>query len=80
MQQNTQSQLVSIYKDNAYDEKYILFYKDLIKCTDEIIIDWWKYFQKYTIKQNDLFFIGSMVCEDILRQRGNTYVDDNFNR
>lgn len=80
MQQNTQNQLVTIYKDNAYDEKYILFYKDLIKCTDEIIIDWWKYFQKHTIKQNDLFFIGSMVCEDILRQRGNTYVDDNFNR
>lgn len=77
MQNNTP---VTTYREDVYDEKYTLIYNDLTKCTDKTIIWWWKYFQRYTQKQNDLFFIGIMVCEDILRQRENTYVDENFDR
>ncbi len=68
------------YNHKSYDEKYSLLYSDLVNLNDKNLVDWWKYFQHHTRKKNDLFCIGYTVCEDILRQRANTYLDEQYRR
>lgn len=69
---------IATYKNEAYDEKYTLFYNELLEKTDDDIIFWWKYSQHYIKKTNDLFYVICKVCEDLLRQRENTYLDEEY--
>lgn len=59
-------------------QTYYQIYKDLAYLSDQEVIEQWKCYQKAYKHKGDYFNIGFMVCEDILRQRGNTYIDDHF--
>lgn len=71
------------YKDYFYYSlQYNALYREFKKYTDEELINQWKYNQKCLLdtdpRYKDVLLIGISVCEDILRQRGNTYLDDLF--
>lgn len=57
---------------------YDYLYSITIHSTDEEIIKLWKTHQHQTQSQNDIHWIYFTVCEDILRQRDNTYLDDKY--
>lgn len=66
------------YKNDNYEEIYNRLYILHRELTDVEIINWWKYYQHHSSQKNDCDCIGYTVCEDILRQRGNTYLDDTY--
>ena len=59
-------------------QTYYQIYKDLAYLSDQEVIEQWKCYQRAYRHRGDVNNIGFEVCEDILRQRGNTYIDDHF--
>ena len=59
-------------------QTYYQIYKDLAYLSDQAVIEQWKCYQRAYKHKGDANNIGFEVCEDILRQRGNTYIDENF--
>lgn len=60
--------------DHAYNE----IYKRYQLHSDQVLIDKWKYHQRQAQCRNDYDWIAFLVCEDLLRQRENTYLDDTY--
>lgn len=58
-----------------YNITYDLIYDKYHFLLDEDLINKWKYHQHHTEQKEDYDWIGFNVCEDLLRQRGNTYLD-----
>ncbi len=46
--------------------------------TDQALIDRWKYHQLRSRRREDGDWIAFSVCEDLLRQRGNPYLDNHY--
>jgi hypothetical protein len=65
-------------KQNTTSVIYDLLYEQTIQRTDSEIINWWKYYQSLTTEKDDVYRIGISVCEDILRQRENYYLDHTY--
>lgn len=65
-----------------YSLQYNALYREFKKYSDEELINQWKYNQKCLLdtdpRYKDVLLIGISVCEDILRQRENAYLDDLF--
>ena len=59
-------------------QTYYQIYKNLADLSDQEIIEQWKCYQRAYKHKGDANNIGFEACEDILRQRGNTYIDENF--
>lgn len=55
---------------------YDYIYKKYRHLPDDKLIKCWKYHQHHTKEIDDYDWLGFTVCEDLLRQRGNTYLDD----
>lgn len=62
--------------DNFINMLYEIIYKEYHFETDERLISNWRYHQLHMKEKNDYDWIAFTVCEDLLRQRGNTYLDD----
>lgn len=78
-----EEQHIMNYEDYFYYSlQYNALYREFKKYSDEELINQWKYNQKCLLdtdpRYKDVLLIGISVCEDILRQRGNTYLDDLF--
>lgn len=63
-----------------FDITYNWIYNDYQKRTDDELIYYWKHHQYSYKGKDDYDWIAFTVCEDLLRQRGNTYLDDNYPR
>ena len=59
---------------------YDKLYAKYLDMSDEELIDQWKYHQSKHKEKYDPDWIGFTVCEDILRQRENSYLDDTYPR
>lgn len=59
-----------------YDNIYNLIYFMYRLLQDNEIIDNWKYHQHLIAKRDDYNWIAVDVCEDLLRQRENLYLDN----
>lgn len=59
---------------HTYDE----IYKRYLPLSDQVLIENWKYHQHQTHTRDDYDWIAFSVCEDLLRQRGNMYLDDAY--
>lgn len=73
----------SMIKQDTEKNRTIIYnylYSITIHSTDEEIIRLWKTHQNQTQSKNDIHWIWFTVCEDILRQRENTYLDDRYPR
>ena len=46
--------------------------------SDEELIESWKHHQLKIQCKSDYHWIGFLVCEDLLRQRENMYLDDHY--
>lgn len=57
---------------------YDFLYEQMIQRTDSEIIHWWKYYQRLLTDKDDVSRTGISVCEDILRQRDNYYLDHTY--
>lgn len=60
------------------DATYNHIYNAYQHLSDTDLIDFWKHHQRRSMKMDDLHWISFSVCEDLLRQRGNTYIDNNY--
>lgn len=66
---------------NNWDQiTYDVLYKKYHYCSDEKLITQWKQYQRSYSKNRNTNKIAISVCEDLLRQRGNTYLDDHYPR
>lgn len=61
--------------NNNYDTTYNEIYNDYKNRSDCILIDLWKYHQHHSQRKDDFDWIAFSVCEDLLRQRENIYLD-----
>lgn len=61
-----------------YNDTYNDIYKQYQPLSDKVLIDYWKCHQHQAQNKNDYNWIAFSVCEDLLRQRGNTYLDDTY--
>ena len=69
------------YKElNYYSITYDLIYDEYHFLLDEELIAKWKYHQHHTKQKEDYDWIAFLVCEDLLRQRGNAYLDETYPR
>lgn len=60
--------------NNTYND----IYKRYQPLSDQILIEIWKYHQLRTQCKYDYNWIAFLVCEDLLRQRENMYLDDTY--
>lgn len=67
--------ITNIDIENKDLEEYLELYKQLIFFTDNELIDKWKFYQHLNVVKPEISKIGIIVCEDILRLRGNNYID-----
>ena len=65
--------------DKEYQKIYNDQFTKISKLTDQNIIYTWKHAQTKLLEMSSsIYNIIILVCEDILRQRGNTYLDDHY--
>lgn len=64
--------ILNALSSNTYNE----IYRRYQPLSDEVLIDNWRYHQHQVQRKDDYDWIAFSVCEDLLRQRGNTYLDD----
>jgi len=61
-----------------YNHTYNDIYRRYQLLPDQVLIDNWRYHQHQVQRKDDYNWIAFSVCEDLLRQRGNTYLDDTY--
>lgn len=61
-----------------HDDTYNDIYKRYQPLSDQVIIEIWKYHQHHAQHKDDYDWTAFSVCEDLLRQRGNMYLDDTY--
>lgn len=61
-----------------HDDTYNDIYKRYQPLSDQILIEIWKNHQLRTQCKYDYDWIAFLVCEDLLRQRENMYLDDTY--
>lgn len=61
-----------------YDAVYNQIYTQYQNCSIHALIEHWRYHQHHFQQKDDYDWIAFSVCEDLLRQRGNTYLDDTY--
>lgn len=59
-------------------KKYNEIYIEYQLLSNQFLIEKWKYHQHHIRHNSDCDQIACSVCEDLLRQRGNTYLDDTY--
>lgn len=64
--------------NTVHNHTYNNIYKHYQLLTDEELINNWRYHQHQAQHKDDYDWIAFSVCEDLLRQRGNTYLDDTY--
>lgn len=62
----------------SYTTAYNKIYKQYQLLSDQDLIESWISHQHEYRCRDDFHWIAISVCEDLLRQRGNTYLDDTF--
>lgn len=62
----------------VYFARYNVICKRYALLPDQALIDRWKCHQHRSQHREDGDWIAFSVCEDLLRQRGNPYLDDNY--
>lgn len=68
----------NLYLSTVYNHTYNEIYRRYQLLSDQVLIDNWKYHQHQVQRKDDYDWIAFSVCEDLLRQRGNTYLDDTY--
>lgn len=68
----------NLFYNALNDHTYNNIYKRYQFLSDQVLIDKWKYHQHQAQHRDDYDWIAFSVCEDLLRQRGNTYLDDTY--
>lgn len=68
----------NLFINALHDDTYNVIYKHYQPLPDQILIESWKYHQHRMQRKDDYDWIAFSVCEDLLRQRGNTYLDDTY--
>lgn len=66
------------YTEKNHPEKYNQIYVEYQLLSDQSLIEKWNHHQHDIRYTNDCNQIACSVCEDLLRQRGNTYLDDTY--
>lgn len=64
--------------ENQYDAVYNQLYLAYRPKSDEELTALWVYHQTHHKQRGDRHWIGFLVCEDLLRQRGNTILDRTY--
>lgn len=65
---------------NEFFTTYNQIYQKYQLLPDKEIIANWKHHQYKSTHKEDYDWIAFSVCEDLLRQRGNTYIDTTYPR
>ncbi len=68
----------NLFLNTVYNHTYNEIYRRYQLLSDQVLIDNWKYHQHQVQRKDDYHWIAFSVCEDLLRQRGNTYLDDTY--
>lgn len=68
----------NFYINAFYTTTYNDIYKRYQPLCDEVLIENWSYHQHQAQRRDDYDWIAFLVCEDLLRQRGNSYLDENY--
>lgn len=66
----------NLYLGTVYNHTYNEIYRRYQLLSDQVLIDNWRYHQHQVQRKDDYDWIAFSVCEDLLRQRENTYLDD----
>ena len=70
----------NLYLSTVYNHTYNEIYRRYQLLSDQVLIDNWKYHQHQVQRKDDYDWIALSVFEDLLRQRGNTYLDDTYTK
>ncbi|EHG33175.1 hypothetical protein HMPREF9467_00786 [ [[Clostridium] clostridioforme 2_1_49FAA] len=68
----------NLYLSTLYNLTYNEIYRRYQLLSDQVLIENWKYHQHQAHHKDDYHWIAFSVCEDLLRQRENTYLDDTY--
>lgn len=68
----------NLFLNTVFNYTYNEIYNRYQPLSDQVLIENWKYHQHQTQHRDDYDWIAFTVCEDLLRQRENTYLDDTY--
>lgn len=68
----------NLFLNTVYNHTYNEIYRRYQFLSDQVLIDNWRYHQHQVQRKDDYDWIAFSVCEDLLRQRENTYLDDTY--